>query len=952
VFAVDLLWGLWFMAITRRHAVVTLVLAVTASLTVTLHAQTAAAAPVLEPDFVLRDLATGLRAPNGSDPGDMLTDFAYLPDESILVTGKYGKVMWVPRTGTPRQLATLPTNGAGDLGLNGLAVAPDYATTRTVYTARAVTATGEGAGANGMFRVSAWTVTTGADGTPTGLTNERTLVQMSADSHVHGMSGLVASDDGTVWVSVGDNSDYRIIDPLALRALDPDDPHGKLLHLNRDGSGVATNPYYDQAAPRAPRSLVYASGFRSPFRFSLEPGTGRPILGDVGNGRIEEIDIVARGNNYGWPCWEGMTRTPGFRDLPQCAGVATTSPLYTYPHVGGSSVTGGVVYTGDTYPQKYRGRYFFGDYTDRVIWSLGYDERGEVTTQPETDGFGTDLGAPVKFASVPTGGDIIYADISSAKLRRIVYSPGNAPPVAVIKSTVDPVTRTVTFDASGSTDPNGDQPTFAWDFGDGQTGAGAVVNHTYPAGKDSFQVTLTARDTAGATDTETATVHPGNHAPAMTLRAPDPARTFAVGDLVSASASAVDPEDGPVAVSWSTVVVHCAAVADCHLHPGEQQQGQNYRLTFEGHPGDSRIEVTAIATDAKGATTTKTFTVRPKQRRVTISSSAPAAFTIGDEETSSGLFTVGTPLTVIAPEQALDGVATFERWADGQTSRVRELTLPDADQVLTVEYLTPIDRRYAGDAELRTALGAPTDVEQGDPTVRWRPYANGRIYWSPETEAHAMHGAILNKYLGLGGHLALGLPTTDETEGRDGAGRFNLLSRNQGLYYHPQTGAHFVVGAIHTRYRQMGAEVSVLRYPTTDEGGAPSGRFNHFQAGSIYYTPTNGAHEIFGAILNRWNALGGAPGLGFPISNELRTADGRGTYENFQYGAIYWSSGTGAWEVVGAIRTRWNALGKEQSYLGYPTSGEFAISGGRRSNFQHGYITYETATGRVTDRRY
>ncbi|OLF07601.1 hypothetical protein BLA60_27195 [Actinophytocola xinjiangensis] len=940
------------MAVTRRRAVLTLVGAVAGALLVALPGQVASAAPVLAPDFVLRDVPTGLRAPNGADPGDMLTDFAYLPDESLLVTGKYGRVMWVPRSGAPREVAVVATNGAGDLGLNGLAVAPDYATSHTVYTARAVTATGDGAGANGLLRVSAWTVTLGGDGAPAGLTGERVLLQMSADSYIHGISGLVAADDGTVWVSVGDSADYRTTDPLALRALDPDDPHGKLLRINPDGSGVATNPYYDAARPRAARSLVYASGFRSPFRFSLEPGTGRPILGDVGNGRHEEIDLVARGNNYGWPCWEGLTRTPGFRDLPECAGVATASPLYSYPHVGGSSVTGGVVYTGTSYPEKYRGRYFFGDYTDKIVWSLGYDERGQVTAPPETAGFGTGLGAPVKFASVPTGGDIIYADIASATLRRIVYSPGNAPPVPVIKSTVDADARTVALDATGSTDPNGDQLTYTWDFGDGQTGEGATVSHTYPAGRDSAEITLTARDPGGLTATTTATVHPGNHPPALTLRAPDPARTFAVGDVVAASATATDPEDGRVPVSWSTMVVHCAAVADCHLHPGEQQQGPDYRLTFEGHPGDSRIEVTAIATDATGATATETFTVRPKQRRVTVDSTVPAAFTIGDEETSSGLFTVGTPLTVIAPERALDGVATFERWADGDTSRVRQLTLPDADQTIAVEYLTPIDRRYATDEALRTGLGAPTDVEQGDPTVRWRPYAHGRLYWSPETGVHALNGAILAKYLTLGGHLSLGLPTTDETAGRDGTGRFNLLSRNQGIYYHPQTGAHFVVGAIHTRYRQMGAEASVLRYPTTDEGGAATGRFNHFQSGSIYYTPTHGAHEIFGAILSRWNALGGAPGLGFPISNELRTADGQGTYENFQYGAIYWSAGTGAWEVVGAIRSRWNALGREQSYLGYPTSGEFAVAGGRRSNFQHGYITYDAATGRATDRRY
>jgi uncharacterized protein with LGFP repeats len=52
------------------------------------------------------------------------------------------------------------------------------------------------------------------------------------------------------------------------------------------------------------------------------------------------------------------------------------------------------------------------------------------------------------------------------------------------------------------------------------------------------------------------------------------------------------------------------------------------------------------------------------------------------------------------------------------------------------------------------------------------------------------------------------------------------------------------------------------------------------------------------------------------------------------------------------IKARWSALGWERSYLGYPTSDEFAISGGRRSNFQNGYIIWNATTNQVTDRRY
>lgn len=68
--------------------------------------------------------------------------------------------------------------------------------------------------------------------------------------------------------------------------------------------------------------------------------------------------------------------------------------------------------------------------------------------------------------------------------------------------------------------------------------------------------------------------------------------------------------------------------------------------------------------------------------------------------------------------------------------------------------------------------------------------------------------------------------------------------------------------------------------------------------------------------------------------------------------SIYWSPRIGARVVEGGIRARWAALGWERSYLGHPISSEFDIPGGRRSNFQQGYITWNRATGQVVDRRY
>ena len=106
----------------RRAVLLPALAVVAATLTVLPAVTPAAAAPRLEDGFVLRDIETGLAGISGGKLGDGLTDFAYLPDESILVAGKYGKVMWLPRTGAPKQIANIPTNGSGDLGLNGLEV--------------------------------------------------------------------------------------------------------------------------------------------------------------------------------------------------------------------------------------------------------------------------------------------------------------------------------------------------------------------------------------------------------------------------------------------------------------------------------------------------------------------------------------------------------------------------------------------------------------------------------------------------------------------------------------------------------------------------------------------------------------------------------------------------------------------------------------------------------------
>ncbi len=159
----------------------------------------------------------------------------------------------------------------------------------------------------------------------------------------------------------------------------------------------------------------------------------------------------------------------------------------------------------------------------------------------------------------------------------------------------------------------------------------------------------------------------------------------------------------------------------------------------------------------------------------------------------------------------------------------------------------------------------------------------------------------------------------------------------------PATGTHSVIGAILTHYRAHGGPAGRLGYPLTNELGTPRvyGRFTAFQGGSIYWTPGTGAHAVEGAILGRWGAMGWEGGrLGFPTTDELPTPTKAGRFNHFQRGSIYWTPQTGAQPIYGAICSRWASMGWENSALGFPTSGEFAIPGGRAQNFQYGSIRW------------
>jgi uncharacterized protein with LGFP repeats len=163
------------------------------------------------------------------------------------------------------------------------------------------------------------------------------------------------------------------------------------------------------------------------------------------------------------------------------------------------------------------------------------------------------------------------------------------------------------------------------------------------------------------------------------------------------------------------------------------------------------------------------------------------------------------------------------------------------------------------------------------------------------------------------------------------------------------------MSAIDDKYASLGGPGGFLGQPVDEGAGSDEmptadnrGRVRDFQGGSIYWSPDTGAFEVHGLIRVMWAQLGGERSfLGFPMTDETGTPDGVGRFNHFQGGSIYWTPNTGAHEVHGAIRDKWQSMGWETSFLGYPTSDEMPGPGGqgRISSFQGGAIHWTPEGG-------
>ena len=185
----------------------------------------------------------------------------------------------------------------------------------------------------------------------------------------HNGGGTAFGPDGFLYIGVGDggsggdpeeNGQDRTTLLGSILRIDVDQTQGE-----RPYGIPADNPFAGNTDGF--REEIYAYGMRNPWRFSFDPETGQLWVGDVGQNKYEEVDIVERGGNYGWDVAEAAHC---FEPDSGCDTEQLIGPVWEYDHSKGDvSITGGFVYRGAALPNL-RGRYVYADYASGRVWSL------------------------------------------------------------------------------------------------------------------------------------------------------------------------------------------------------------------------------------------------------------------------------------------------------------------------------------------------------------------------------------------------------------------------------------------------------------------------------------------------------------------------------------------------------------------------------------------------------
>ena len=634
-----------------------------------------AAASVLPTGFVESRLATGL------DP----TSLEVAPDGRLFVTEKNGRIRII-KNGTmlTTPFLTLSVDNNNERGLQNIILDPNFASNGYVYVLYMPAGTNEN-------RVSRFK----ASGDVAVANSEFVLLRLGfSKTTVHNGGGMYFLD-GKLLITTGDGGDFNL--PQSLGSL-----QGKILRINPDGTIPTDNPFYTSAT--GVNRAIWARGMRNPFKASVQRGTNRVLITDVGTATWEEVNEPIAGKNYGYPMLEG------FRTAGQFAPGNYQDPFFAYTHGEGCAITGGAFYNpvNAQFPAAYVGKYFYADYC------AGYIRTVDLATKAKGN-FATGVNRPVDIKIGPDG-SMYYlvrgstnsnTSTTNGEVWRITYTASQSPFIsAQPTSQTTSVGGSVTFTVGAS----GSNPlTYQWQRNgvniSGATSSSYTLSNVSLASSGAtFRAIVTNGFGSATSNSATLTVI-NNQAPTATITSPVAGARYNAGQTITFAGTGSDPDDGTLpasAFTWWVEFYHDDS--GLHTHPTVSATSGitsgSFQVPLSVHGFNVWYRIYLRVTDSDGQATTTFREIYPNRSTYTITSNPSGLQLFLDGESIftpySYTTTVGAVQTVEARSpQLLNGTSyQFSNWSDGGAV-THSITIPAANTTLTANFT-------AGTSTLRT----------------------------------------------------------------------------------------------------------------------------------------------------------------------------------------------------------------------------------------------------------
>ena len=548
-----------------------------------------------------------------------------------------------------------------------------------------------------------------------------------APSCCHYGGGMGVGPDGKLYFCTGDKFEGGDISQNISRG------GGKVHRINLDGTVPVDNLGMQDGPGGEMLDSVFATGMRNPYKATWDFPTSRFLIADVGGNNQktawEEVNVLKAKRNYGWPLCEGPCSGPSRdQDFPQCSCSKHANPLYAYPHgktfggKGGASITGGVVYRGKMFPPQYVGKYFYGDYVKREIFSVTLPEGDGAATQHQLpfewpdafSGKAHSSGPPSAFAVAPDGA-LWYAN-TFGTIRRISYEV-DAPTVSLVVPSVrtcNGVPCTVSFFSTVKIE-KGCTADITWYFGDGATStvvksnAATTTRHKYDS-KGEHTAYFVITDSKGRTGRSGDIVIVVGAPPMANILSPKRGSRFHAGEILRFVAAQTNAK---LTHTWNLKVKH-----NEHFHPlvsDFMQDEFDHVVETEGHTFADKVFYVAEleSKDEYGLASTTSIELYPELVFVTVTTDPPGlnVYIDGIPYTTPHVLQsmVLYHHTVRVDEEHIStaGIYAFSRWSDnGATSHV--VTMPAVNG-------TSIVARYFSIADkaplYRINCGGPTIVD-------------------------------------------------------------------------------------------------------------------------------------------------------------------------------------------------------------------------------------------------